>query len=110
MPRRVDKTHHPEKLALATAVVALWLSAVADGRRAFGTFVKRRVGVANFYRDAPPQLFAVGAGPDAGDGLYKCGLAVVDMARGADVDAGLVAVFLDVPFRQGLFPVQSLLP
>jgi hypothetical protein len=32
------------------------------------------------------------------------------MARGADVDAGLVAVFLDVPFRQGLFPVQSLLP
>jgi hypothetical protein len=29
------------------------------------------------------------------------------VARGADVDAGLVSVLLDVPIWQSLFPVQQ---
>jgi len=39
--------------------------------------------------DASFDLLAVLIGPDAGEGFYKCGFAVIDMAHHADVDLRL---------------------
>jgi hypothetical protein len=47
------------------------------------------VGVAQLDGDAPLQLLAVAGGPDTGQRLDKGGLAMVDVADGADVDLRL---------------------
>ena len=100
--RRVDElTTRDTRVAGA---LCIWDEAIATGQ-AFA-IVKRSISVAHFDRDAPSQLLAVGAGPDAGDGFDECGLAVVNVARSADVDARLIAIFFDVPIRQSLFPMQ----
>ena len=77
MARRIYKTDNTEKLAFAAAVGALGLRAIAYGQRALGALVKSGVCVTHLDGDAPSQLFAMGAGPDAGDCLNQSSLAMV---------------------------------
>jgi hypothetical protein len=54
---------------------------------------ERLVGVAEFDRDAARLLLLEAIGVDAGEGMHQRGLAVVDVAGGADDHAGAVISF-----------------
>jgi hypothetical protein len=80
MAGRIYETHDPEQFAFSTTIGTFWLRAVAHGSRALRAFVKRRIGISHFDRDAPPELFTVGTRPHTGDCFNKSCLAMVNVA------------------------------
>src|SRR3712207_2846953 len=107
MTWRVHKTHHPEQFTVLSAVGAPGPRAVAYRCGAMRTLVKCCIGIADLDRNSSSKLFTVSAGPDSRDSLDKRCLAMVNMPGGADVNTWLVSIFVDIPFRQGLFPMQQ---
>ena len=89
MAGAVHEAHRPEELRFLAADWALGAGRVSCGGRSLRALVECGVCVADLDRDSPAQLFAVGAGPHAGDAGDGARLAVVDVALGANVHLGL---------------------
>ena len=109
MTRRIDKTYYTKKFAVFPAVAALGFCAVAYRCRAMRTFVKCCIGITDLDRNSSSKLFTVSAGPDSSNSFYKSRLAMVNMSCGSNVNTRLVSIFFDIPFRQGLFPMQQVI-
>src|SRR5918911_1297844 len=108
MTWRVNEAHHPQKFTVSTTISTFGLSAVAHRRRTAWTFVKCGISIADFNCNAPPKLLTMSTGPDSSDSFNKCRLAMVNVPRSTDVNTWLISIFFDIPFWQGLFPVQQL--
>jgi hypothetical protein len=108
MAWRIYKTDYSQKFTFPSAVRALGLGAITYRWRTLGTFVKCRVGISNLDGDASSKFFTMGAGPDSCNGLDKSRLAVVYMARSANIDGWLISIFFDIPIWKSLFPMQQL--
>jgi len=83
--RGIDEADGPLELSLRSAGRAGRGHAVALGLVAAGALVDGAVGVAELDGDASLQLLTVARRPDASERLDQGGLAVVDVADGADV-------------------------
>ena len=89
MSRGVNKTDSSYKDALGAASGALLPCGVIVGRLTVRTLIDGRICVAEFYRDAPLQLFTVPCSPDSGEGFNQRCLSMIDVADCADVELGL---------------------